>query len=241
MSGEAPEFKLVDEILDIVRSTDVGGQRGDMAGLAMFGTYLQAYRRMVSIRLLAEQGAGAEASILARSLLGMITRAIWVDQPADQGSRRERFERWLRREIEDEIREAEGRAELGEEVSEDLAALHEQLASLKHVRPIPGDRQLIEEELRLHPHYWRVYVRGSGHVHFSLRSAIDEVRDAAAKEVELPFDRSNPELAREALLLSLLTYGLFMEASDRTVQHGLGPRILELVQASGVFGETLEE
>lgn len=239
MSDEAAEFRLVDEILDLVRLTDVGGQRGDMAAAAMFGTYLQAYRRMVSIRFLAARGAGPEASILARSLLGMVSRAIWVDQPTDTAERRSRFEQWLKREIEDEIREAEGRAELGDDVGEELTVLRKHLEPLHDVRPIPGDRQLIKDELRLHPHYWRVYVRGSGHVHFSLRSAVDEVREAAEKGVDLPFDRANPDLAREGLLLSLLTYGLFIEASDRTVQHGLGPRILELVRGSGVFGDAM--
>jgi hypothetical protein len=240
VNSDAPEIKLVDEVLNLVRSTDVGGQRGDMAGVAMFGTYLQAYRRMSSIRFLAERGAGAEASILARSLLGMITRAIWVDHPSDPAERRSRFERWLKREIQDEIREAEGRAELGEDVSDDLEALREQLAPLQSVPPIPSDRQLIKDELQLHPHYWRVYVRGSGHVHFSLRSAVDEVREAAKRGADLPFDGANTELAREALLLSLLTYGLFIEASDLTVQHGLGPHILELVRASGIFDDTLQ-
>ena len=238
----APELRLVDEILEIVRSTDVGGggERGDMAGAAMFGTYLQAYRRMRSIRDLAAVGAGPEASILARSLLGMITRAIWVDQPADPAEREARFARWLKREIEDEIHEAEGRGELGDDVSEELRTLQPRLDELVDVRPIPNDRQLIKEELGLAPHYWRVYVGASGHVHYSLRSAIDEIREAAAKGVDLTFDRPNPELATEALVLSLLNYGLFMEASDKTVKHGLGPRIHQMVQTSGIFGDPLE-
>jgi hypothetical protein len=46
----------------------------------------------------------------------------------------------------------------------------------------------------------------------------------------LPFERPDPDLAREALWLALLTYGLFIEMSDRTVHHGLGPAVLTIFQ-----------
>jgi hypothetical protein len=228
----SPEVKAADEILALVRSTEVGGERGDMAAAAMFGSYLNAYRRLSRIRDLARQGAGAEAFILARSLLTMIARAMWVDQPAATEDRKTRFEIWLKRELEDELREAEGLLSLGFDAPSDLAELRERLEGMRDVARMPDDRRLLVDELGLDAHYRRLYVPASSHVHFSLRSAIDEVRAAAADGETLPFDRPNSALAREALLLSLFTYGLFIEASDRTVQHHLGPQALEVIEAS---------
>jgi hypothetical protein len=93
------------------------------------------------------------------------------------------------------------------------------------------DAKLLEE-LGLALHYERVYRPGSGYIHFSLRQAIDELRTGA--EV-VPLEQPQPGLADEALGLAILTFGLFLELSDRTVRHGPGAAALEIVRASIAF------
>lgn len=236
---------LADEILDLVRKTDVGGRRADSAAVVMHGAYLQAYRRLSRIRDLAAADAGEEAFILARSLLSMAVRAIWVDQPTESAEREQRFKRWLRRQVQDELDEAEGLAALGDEPAGDIKRLREQLDNLKRelegVPPFPTDRKMIEDELGLRPHLWRLYRPSSSFIHFSLRQAIDEIRAAATAGEELTFDRPTPDLAREALALSVLTYGLLIELSEMSVGHGLGPRVLELVTEWPAFAATRTE
>jgi hypothetical protein len=57
-----PELEAANAILDLVRTTEVGGDRSDMAATAMFGAYLRAYRRLVCIRDLARKALGARPS-----------------------------------------------------------------------------------------------------------------------------------------------------------------------------------
>lgn len=234
-SRPTPEVELADVILELVRTTDVGGQKGDTAALAMFGTYLQAYRRLKTIRDVAAAEAGQEAFILARSLLSMAARAIWVDLPVEGDERQRRFERWKLHELQDEIEDAEGLGDLGVDVGDVLDDLRDQLALIREDTPIPGDRRLLEE-LQLGVQYQRLYRPGSGFVHFRLRHAIDEVREASQASSIVLFERSEPELASQALWLSILTYAVFLHAAEKTVQHGLGPIVQEAILGSPGMG-----
>lgn len=222
-----PKVELADLILELVRTTDVGGQRGDIAGAAMFGAYLQAHRRLKTIRDVAAAEAGPEAFILARSLLSMTSRAIWVDLPVEDEERDRRFERWKLRELTDELDDLEGF--VSADVAEARADLREQLALIREDTPIPGDRKLLEEELPLGVQYQHLYRPGSGFVHFRLRHAVDEVRAAAQTGSSLLFERPESELANDALWLSILTYAVFLHAAEKTVQHGLGESIQEAI------------
>jgi hypothetical protein len=226
--------RVADEIIALVRALDdFGGGRGDAAGLVMHGAFVRAFRRFVTIRQLAGAGAGEEAVMLARSLLSILARSFWVDAPTDPSERRRRFDSYKKRQLQDELAEAEGLAAIGleMEVEADVGELRAQLAELATVPRLPPDAVLLKS-LGLDVYYERLYRRGSGYLHFSLRTAIDELRSGA--EV-IALERPDPELSDDALSRAIFTYGLFLELSDKTVRHGLGAQVLEIVRASPAF------
>lgn len=86
--------------------------------------------------------------------------------------------------------------------------------------------------MNLAPLYARLYRPGSEHVHFSLQVAVDELRGVESVTLE----HGDRELADEALRLAILTYGVLLQLSEKTVGHGLHARVLERVQA--VLGDS---
>jgi hypothetical protein len=231
------EIEVADEILALVRGRSIGGVRGDTSGMAILGTHLQATRRLSHIRDLAFYGAGAEAFILTRSLLSMVARVLWVDKPGDPAERRDRFHRWWKQNVQEDIREQESLQKLGVDVDTELVELREELGQLEDVDGgFPSDRQLLEDEqLGLGPYYSRVYMPASGHVHYSLRSAVEEVQAANRTHEDLDLDRRDYELAKEALRLAILTYGFFVEQSEKTLRHGLSAEVLSIIFDSDAF------
>jgi Family of unknown function (DUF5677) len=196
------------------------------------GAYRAAFRRFVRIRQIASDGAGEEATILARSLLSIVARAAWVDRPDDPEERRSRFERYAKRQLTDRINSMEGLRAIGvADIDDDvIEEERQQLARFAHAKSFPTDRQLLED-LGLEVPYHRVYKLSSDHVHFSLSVAIDGLRDVD----EVPLEQDSPELADEALCLAILSLGLFLGFSEKTVKHGLEKPALELIGSSPAF------
>lgn len=225
--------EVADRIIEMVRATTVGATRGDTAGLVMHGAYLRAFRRFARIREIAGAGAGEEAVILTRSLLSLVARAVWVDLPADKVERRTRWERYAKHHLVDRIKTLEGMQAVGFEIDQDVIDFdREQLGAVEHAKGFPSDRQLLEQ-LNLHVYYHRLYRLSSDYAHFSLGVAIDELRDAD----EVTFERDDSELADEALRMAILTYGVFLHLSQRTIGHDLGARALAVIQSSPAFSE----
>lgn len=232
MAGERLTVEdVADQIIELVRATPIGGTRGDSAALVMHGAYLRAFRRFERIRQIAATGAGEEAVILARSLLSLVARAVWVDLPDDKAERRARWERYAKHHLSERIKTLEGMKALGFNVDEEVIDFdREQLKTVEHAKGLPSDRQLLEQ-LNLHAWYHRLYRLSSDYAHFSLGVAIDELRGAE----EVHFDRDDSDLADEALRLSVLIFGLFLHLSDKTVAHGLRGRVLPIVKSSPAF------
>lgn len=229
------ELGVADAIIDLVRGNPPPGDiRGDTGEAVMYGAYVRAFRRFVRIRDLARDGAGEEAMILARSLLSMVARAIWIDLPHDRAERRARFEQWRKRELGDELKEARGLTAAGFPVEIDFADYEATLARLAHIPQMPNDYELLVS-LRLVAYYERIYRAGSRHMHFTLHHATDELRAAVAAGKDLPLERTDPELAAEALTVSVLTYAMFLEAADGTVQHGLTRQAARILHESPTF------
>jgi hypothetical protein len=221
------------QLSEMVRATPVGGNRGDSAGQVMHGAYLRAYRRLVRIREIAATGAGEEAVILARSLLSLIARAVWVDIPTDPAERRSRWERYAKAYLTDKIKTLEGLQAFGFDVEQDVLDFErEQLKTVEHAAGFPPDRQVLEQ-LNLHHWYHRLYRLSSEYAHFSLGVAIDELTDAE----EVHFERDDSDLADEALRLAVFVYGMFLHLSDKTVEHGLTDRVLPLIKSSPAFAD----
>jgi len=126
-----PAQALADELIAMVQAAQVGGTRGDTAGLIMFGAYVHGFRRFSAIRRLAGDGDGAEAIILARSLVSMLARAAYVDGPVDRAERKLRWQRYQVTNLRDRIRQIEDLAESGFEIDSDTRELHADLAELE--------------------------------------------------------------------------------------------------------------
>jgi hypothetical protein len=91
-----PAEALADKIIELVhaRANSLGGKRGDAAGQVMHGAFVYGFRRFVAIRHLAGRREGAEALILARSLISIVAGATYVDGPEDLEERRRRYEQY---------------------------------------------------------------------------------------------------------------------------------------------------
>jgi hypothetical protein len=223
-----PAEALADELIAIVQGAQVGGTRGDTAGLIMFGAYLYGFRRFSAIRRLAGDGDGAEAIILTRSLVSMLARAAYVDAPADYAERKLRWQRYQVTNLRDRIRQIQDLADGGFEIDNESDDLRADLEELERqgIAPLPNDHDLLQA-LNLTPFYARLYRPGSEHVHFSLQVALDELRGVEVVTLE----HGDHELADEALRLAILTYGVLLQLSEKTVRHGVHGRVLERVQA----------
>jgi hypothetical protein len=207
----------------VISGLPVGGTRGDTAGLVMHGAYLRALRRFDVIKQVAAMGAGEEAMILARSLLSIVARAVWVDIPDDPVERRHRYEAFAKQHLTETIRTLEGLTAVGLGESDDAGlvdGLREDLEKVKHATRFPDDRRLLAE-LNLETFYQRVYRTASDFAHFSLGVAITELQGAE----EVHYERDEAVLAREALELAIITYDVFLFAAQRTIRHGLYDRV----------------
>jgi hypothetical protein len=222
----APIFGAADEIIELVRSTSVGGGRGDSSGLLMFSAYLQGYRRLRVIRDVARTGAGSEAVILARSLVSLVARAVYVDAPREPAERRRRFLQYRRRDLQDQIRTTRALVAAGFDIDDDLDEHQREIAQIGDVGDLPSDASLMRSDAGLGVMYARVYAPGSDHVHFSQRVALGAVR--GSEQVDL--DARDPDLAAEALTLGVLTFGELLHRSERTIQHRLTDRVGEIAR-----------
>jgi hypothetical protein len=229
--AESPAHSTAKEISELVRRTLLDGGRGDTARLTLTGAYLRAWRRFTNLERVAALGAGEESVILARSLLSLVARSLWVAMPAGPGIREERWKRYAKAYLLDRIKTIEEMKAAGFEVDEDvLKAEHAQLEPMTDAKKLPGDKDLLMA-LNLGAFYPRLYRLGSDYAHFSLGLAIGELQDTE----EVHFEKDDSELADEALRLATLTYGVFLQLSDEVLAHGLGDRVRRIIAASPAF------
>jgi uncharacterized protein DUF5677 len=224
----ADALAVADELIDLVRGVgELGGFRGDTSALVMFGAFRRGFRRLLRIRELAAAGAGAEAAILTRSLLSILVRSAYVDEPDDSPTRHERFDRYRKRQRQDSLETSKLLQAAGFEVGEaELAELPTDLVAdeARRVKDLPPDRQLFEM-LDLHPLYARVYFPASDLMHFSLEEAVSDMLGVETVPLEAPeWNR-----ASEALWLAVIVSGVLLERSERSVKHGLLDGAREIV------------
>jgi len=229
------ELAAADAIIKLVRANlPPGNFRGDTGEAVMYGTYTRAFRRFVRIRDLAQDGAGEEALILARSLLSMVARTIWVDLPSEKTERLARFNQWKKRELEDELKEMRGLEAVGAPIDFDFGDHEAQLLELDGLAEMPNDFDLLRS-LRLTPYYERIYRPASSHLHYGLHLALDELIAAAKAGEDLPLEQASTDLAAEALSVSILTYAMFLDAAQGTVKHGITPQVAKVLVESPAF------
>jgi hypothetical protein len=226
----AAVIAAADEVIALVRGVgDHGGGRGDRALLVLHGAYIKGFRRFVSIRELAARGAGEDAYILLRSLLTLVARAIWVNEPGDAEASRTRFLRYRLRDVDDGIHMIEQghTAGLGDdETAANLANLRKERTELQKqgVRMLPSDRQILES-INMGIFYARIYPLASEHVHFSLSTAIRPLVDVESMPLETP----DWEAAGDALEHALVVLGVLLEVSESVSRHGVADRVGQIV------------
>lgn len=221
--------RLADDVLASVRTADVGGQRGDTSGLLMLAAYVQGFRRLAAIRRLAGERAGAEAMILTRTLLSMAARAAYADAPTEPSERRRRFLSQKAKELREELRALKRLRELSvavERYDERVAECVADLSKIGDVGAYPDDTTLMREHLNLASFHARIYPTGSEHIHFSQGVALRELIDTETVDL----DAGDADLAADALLLAVITYGLLLELSERALRHGLTERVAHLIR-----------
>lgn len=223
-------LEVADRMIEMVRETSVGGERGDTAQLVLYGAYLRGFRRFVAIRQLAGDGFGDEAIVLARSLLSMVARALWVSVPEDPSERELRWNRYYKRHLKDRLDIIEGFRITGLELDVDVGEIEAELRELEDVPNLPNDRDLLTQ-LGLEVYYERFYRFGSEYTHFSVHLAVDELRGVETVQLERP----DAALADEALRYAILTYGVFLHMSERTIGHELGQRTLALIDEARIL------
>lgn len=220
-------------MIDLVRETEISGVRGDSAAMIMYSAYAYAFRRLVVIRDVAATGAGAETMVLARSLLSLVARAAYVDDPTDLEERRRRFFQYRVRDLRQRLQLIEELAAAEFDVSdyEDPAELEAQLAEIGDVGRFPDDRSLMRDHLNLLPFYARVYRPTSDYVHFAQWTAL-----APMSGETIDFAEGDRAAAGEALAFAVITFGTLLEVSEKAVGHGLSEIAHELAELV-VWGE----
>jgi hypothetical protein len=222
---------FADKLIALTESVSPGGRRGDMCSLVMFAAYLHGLRRFRAIRNLAADGAGAEAAILTRSLLSVLARAIYVDEPTDAEVRHERWVQFARTDAKAAHDLACGLRDAGFPVeAEEIAVLSERKDELGDCKRLPNDRELMPL-VGLAPHYWRIYQPTSDLAHFGLAGALAEVYGVEQVDTRARDD----DLAGEALSMAVILFGTLLAKSERSVQHGLMPAIEALVAEEDVL------
>jgi hypothetical protein len=228
--------ETADAMIALIRGIpEYGGGRGDTSGLVVFGAFRRGFRRFVQIRELANAGAGPEAAILARTLLSLVARAMYVDAPDDPAVRKERWDRLLKRQRQDELAGFDLLKAANFDVTgndDEIAAVQAELDALeaRGVKNLPSDRQL-SESLEMHAFYARIYAPASELVHFSLAFGIGDLLGVESTTLEAP----DWERSAQALEMAIITFGLFVVEAEKSMQHGIGERIREI--ADNHFGK----
>src|SRR4051812_13126284 len=104
--------------------------------------------------------------ILLRTLLSLVGRALWVNQPSDKAERENRFWRYRRRDVEGGIRILDDGKLIGLEpddpqLREDLAHELDQLKA-RGVKGFPTDREVLETT-GMQAFHARIYASASEH------------------------------------------------------------------------------
>jgi hypothetical protein len=238
MTG-APEtpIEVADQIIEWVRGSvpdDEGIETRDRNDRLLVAAYGRAYRCFVSIRELAGRGEADDSAILTRALLSVALQSLYLAMPDDPVERDRRFRRAGRTYFEKFIKAAREEAAAGGVLDEaDVERAERTIERFKAegTPPLPNDYD-IARELNAIPFYTRVYRTGSDVAHYSIGAALDGFLELTHSELiggaalEMPDD----ERALDVLLRACLTYGFFLEQSERILDHGLTSEVERLLR-----------
>lgn len=197
--------------------------------------YGRAYRCFASIRDLARppRCEADDAWILARALLSIVLRSIWLVQPDNVNERETRRRQAMLKYFMERKKLAREEQAAGVDVG-DLTpdryqrAIDELLA--QGVALPPNDHDLAVD-LELAAFYTRVYRPGSDTSHYSIGAALDGFLELTSMPGVGPvaLEKPDEERATEALAVAAITYGAFLHLSEPVIGHGLGRKARDLL------------
>jgi hypothetical protein len=198
---------------------------------------------MVSIRDLACRGEADDALILARSLLLIVARALYLIEPDDPEERARRLASARRSWAKEALHTLEDLDSTGFEPADNRAKIAdiEEAEKAGGVPLLPNDRDLLAE-LGLAAYYARVYRLASDTVHYSIGSALHgflEYPDPVIGGGRVQLKKPDGGRAEEALALAAITYGEFLDRCDPIIRHGISPAAQRLVRATSRSGSSL--
>jgi len=159
--------------------------------------------------------------ILARSLLGMTARIIYVDGPTDPAERKAQWTEYARDDLQHAIGTLEALQKAGDEIDEgSLRDIRTGPRDLGDGSALPGDSALIKQAGLLEA-YNGLYRPASDFIHFGLARSIDELQDSETVDI----DTRQDDLAEEALTYAITIYGILVHECECSLGHGLGRRI----------------
>jgi hypothetical protein len=234
-----------DRVLALVREEWRPDERppvvNDWNDQVLVAAVARGYRCLRSVRELACRGEADDAAVLARALVALTLRYLWVGRAEGEDERHDRLQR-LRRKW------ATDRAVLGEEL-EDLGYLPQgtsaefrDTADELRNAGVPDmlddksvairlDRELEPEAARFFELvYARIYRTTSEVAHYGLGALLQgyEIPPIGGPGA-LAIDRRDEEGAAEALGLALITFGALAGFSEPVVRHGLAERIGQII------------
>jgi hypothetical protein len=205
-----------------------------------------------SIRELAARGESEDAAVLARALLALTYRYLWLAAATDDADeRRDRLQRLVRKWAEEQATVGEELIELdymprdatSTEFRESVRQFRDTAERLGRecVRKLPSERDLarrLDRDLDLSRPRWfelmyaRIYRPTSQVAHYGLSAAANRFAREPDRMGELSLERVDEEGAAEALGLALVAYAVFLDFTDAIVRHGITREVAELIDAA---------
>jgi hypothetical protein len=209
----------------------------------LVAAFARGYRCLRSVREVACRGEADDAAVLARALVALTLRYLWVGRAEGQDEREDRLRRLRRRWARDRaaLGEAlEGLGYLDPGTSAPFRASADELRD-DGVGEMPADEEIARQLDRdLDPEaprffelvYARIYRTTSEVAHYGLGALLEgyEVPPVEGVRGELAIDRRNDERAAEVLGLALITFGALADFAEPVVRHGLTQRIGEAIE-----------
>jgi hypothetical protein len=240
----AATVAVTDEILALVEDVraPAGTKHGYESDRLLWLAFGRAFRCLRSIReVVAVHHDGDDALVLARALISLAFRSVWVAAPKDPDERQRLVHALELRSLDSMRIQMAKLAEAGIEHEPFQPGAQHRLDELRGYgeRGMPGDETLAVEldNAGLNASagvdhaalYARIYREASDVTHFSLFTALSgyvipsgwEGVGDSFEGLTIRVHEGDPERAEEALMLACLVYVTFLTDSEAVIHHGI--------------------
>jgi hypothetical protein len=245
--------ELADRVLKLVETRLPGTQLQirDWNDTLLVEAFARAYRCLRSVRELAGRGEGDDAAVLARAIVALTLRYLWVARADGEPERRDRLRRLT-------LKWARDRGTLGEELDElgyvsgdeaergrfreSVAQFRERADELERegVRRMPDDKAIalrLDRDLRPEQPrffelvYARIYRTTSDVAHYGIGTLLAGYPRNPDRLGEHALEHVDEERAAEALGLAIVTFAALLDFSEPVVRSGLAAEVGQMIDA----------